>query len=171
MDYCNTIMVGAPRTVTDKLQQVLIAAARVITALGSLITAWVWYCTTYCIGSTFPTGFSSSWQWQFTSVWMATHHCIGQITASRSPVLTCSGICVSPTICLLNLVSGSTLTAVRHSQLLARLPGTLFRILSRIQQATHTVLGIYFKRTCSHDTRASSTLGVFNNNELYKPTH
>ena len=37
-------------------------------ALGSLITAWIRYCTTNCIGSTFPTGFSSSWQWQFTSV-------------------------------------------------------------------------------------------------------
>ena len=31
MDYCNTIMAGAPRTVMDKLQRVLNAAARVIT--------------------------------------------------------------------------------------------------------------------------------------------
>jgi len=31
MDYCNTILAGAPRTVTDKLQRVLNAAARVIT--------------------------------------------------------------------------------------------------------------------------------------------
>jgi len=31
MDYCNTVLTGAPRTVTDKLQRVLNAAARVIT--------------------------------------------------------------------------------------------------------------------------------------------
>jgi len=31
MDYCDTVLAGAPRTVTDKLQRVLNAAARVIT--------------------------------------------------------------------------------------------------------------------------------------------
>ena len=31
IDYCNTVLAGAPRTVTDKLQRVLNAAARVIT--------------------------------------------------------------------------------------------------------------------------------------------
>jgi len=31
MDYCNTVLAGAPRTVTDKLQRVLNATARVIT--------------------------------------------------------------------------------------------------------------------------------------------
>jgi len=31
MDYCNTVLAGALRTVTDKLQRVLNAAARVIT--------------------------------------------------------------------------------------------------------------------------------------------
>ena len=30
-DYCNTVLVGVPRTVTDKLQRVLNAAARVVT--------------------------------------------------------------------------------------------------------------------------------------------
>jgi len=30
MDYCNTVLAGAPGTVTDKLQRVLNAAARVI---------------------------------------------------------------------------------------------------------------------------------------------
>jgi len=32
MDYRNTVLAGAPRTVTDKLQRVLNAAARVITS-------------------------------------------------------------------------------------------------------------------------------------------
>jgi len=31
MDYCNTVLAGAPRTVTEKLQRPLNAAARVIT--------------------------------------------------------------------------------------------------------------------------------------------
>jgi len=31
MNYCNIVLAGAPRTVTDKLQRVLNAAARVIT--------------------------------------------------------------------------------------------------------------------------------------------
>ena len=31
IDYCNTVLAAAPRTVTDKLQRVLNAAARVVT--------------------------------------------------------------------------------------------------------------------------------------------
>ena len=31
IDYCNTVLAGAPRTVTDRLQRVLNAAARVVT--------------------------------------------------------------------------------------------------------------------------------------------
>ena len=118
-------------------------------ALGSLIAAWVRYCTTSCIGSTSPTGFSSSLQWQFTSVWTAVHHRIEicRSTASRSPVLTRGGICVPPTVIYLPYrVSGSTLTAVGCSQLLAQWPGTLYRILSAgIQRAAQIVLGIYLK--------------------------
>ena len=53
-------------------------------------------------------------------------------TASRSPVLTRGGICVPPTVTYLPYrVSGSTLTAVGRSRLLAQWPGTLSRILSR----------------------------------------
>ena len=44
-------------------------------------------------------------------------------------------------------------------QLLARRPETLSRILSRIQRAVQTVLGVYLKRTCSRVTSASSALG------------
>ena len=56
----------------------------------------------------------------------------------------------------------STLTAVGRSQLLARWPGTHSRILSAIQRAVQTVLGVYLKRTCSRVTGASSALGVLN---------
>ena len=61
MDYCNIVLAGAPRTVTDKLQRVLNTAVRLITAL-------VRYCMTNCIGLTFLAGFSSSLHLQFTSV-------------------------------------------------------------------------------------------------------
>jgi len=138
-------------------------------ALGSLIAVLVRYCTTNCIGSTFPTGFSSSWQWQFTSVWTAAHHRICLSTASRSPVLTRGGICVPPTVTYLPYrVSGSTLTAVGRSQLLARWPGTLSRILSAIQRAAQTVLGVYLEHTSLRVTSASSALGVLNDYALYK---
>jgi len=93
-------------------------------------------------------------------------------TASRSPVLTRGGIRVPPTVTYLPCrVSGSTLTAVGRSQLLARRPGTHSRILSGIQRAAQTVLGIYLKRTCSRVTSASSALGALNDYALYKPTH
>ena len=32
VDYCNTVLVGAPKSVTDKLQRVFNAAARIVTA-------------------------------------------------------------------------------------------------------------------------------------------
>jgi len=68
-------------------------------------------------------------------------------------------------------VSGSTLTAVGRSQLLARWPGTHSRILSGIQRAAQTVLGVCLKRTCSRVTSAYSALGVLNDYALYKSTH
>jgi len=61
-------------------------------------------------------------------------------------------------------ISGSTLTAVARSQLLARWPGTLSRILSGIPQAAQKT---------ERDTSTSSALGigVLNDNALYKSTH
>ena len=87
-------------------------------------------------------------------------------TASRSPVLTRGGICVPPTVTYLPYrVSGSTLTAVGRSHLLARWPGTLSRILPGIQRAAQTVLGVYLKRTCSRVTSALIIIGILS------PTH
>ena len=68
-------------------------------------------------------------------------------------------------------VSGSELTAVARSQLLARWPGTLSLTLSGIRRAAQTVLGVYLKRTGSRVTSASSALGVLNDYALYKSTH
>jgi len=93
-------------------------------------------------------------------------------TASRSPVLTRGVICVPPTVAYSVLAVGdSTLTAVGRSRLLARWPGTHSRIVSWIQQAAQTVLGVYLKRTCLRVTSASSALGVLSDYALYKPTH
>jgi len=92
-------------------------------------------------------------------------------TASRSPVLTRGGICVPPTVTYLPYrVSDSTLVIGRF-RLLARWPGTHSRILSGIQRAAQTVLGVYLKRTCSRVTSASSALAVPNDCALYKSTH
>jgi len=100
------------------------------------------------------------------------HHRICRSTASRSPVLTLGGICVPPTVIYLPYgVSGSTLTAVGRSRLLARWLGTHSRILSGIQRAVQTVLCVYLKRTCSRVTSASSALGVLNDYALYRSTH
>jgi len=86
-------------------------------------------------------------------------------------VLTRGGICVPPTDTYLPYrVSGSTLTAVGRSQLLAHWLGTHSRILSEIRQTAQTVLGVYLKRTCSRVTSASSALGVLNDYALYKST-
>jgi len=68
-------------------------------------------------------------------------------------------------------ITSSTLTAVGRFQLLARWPGTNFLILSGIQRAAQTVLGVYLERTCSRDASASSALGVLNDYALYKSTH
>jgi len=67
--------------------------------------------------------------------------------------------------------AGLTPVAVGRFQLLARWPGTHSRILSAIQRAAQTVLGIYLKRTRSRVTSASSASGILNDYALYKSTH
>jgi len=92
---------------------------------------------------------------------------------TRGPIhYTRAGICVPPTVTYLPYrVSGSTLTSVGSSRLLARWPGTHSRMLSGIQRAAQTVSGVYLKRTCSHVISASSALGILNDCALYKSTH
>ena len=146
-----------PRTVTDKLQGVLNAATRVITGTRK-----------------FDRGLTAR------PTVLARRSFQACSDSSRSPVsqrprntvsvgaLTRGGICVPPTVtCLPYRVSGSTLTAVGRSQLLARWPGTHSRILSGIQRAAQTVLRVYLKRNCSRVTSASSALGVLNDYALY----
>ena len=76
--------------------------------------------------------------------------CTNNCVKSAHAVFEICGICVPPTVTYLPYrVSGSTLTAVGRSRLLARCPGTHSRILSAIQRAAQTVLDVYLKRTCS----------------------
>jgi len=110
-------------------------------------------------GSTSPTGWSSSWQWQFTGVWTAAHHCTCRITAPLSPVLTLGAIFVPPTVNYLQyLVTSSTLTAVGPFQLPASQSGTLSRISSGTRPSVRTVSDGCLKRICSLDTSAFSAL-------------
>ena len=100
----------------------------------------------------------------WTQINEAQHELVGLITRA--------GICVPPTVTYLPYrVSRSTLTAVGRSQLLARWPGTHSRVLSGIQRAAQTVLGVYLERTCSRVTSASSALAVLDDYALYKSTH
>jgi len=188
MNYCNTVLTGAPRRVMDKLQRVLNAAAHVITntrkfdhGLGQIlhdqlhwldVPNWVLFklavTVHQCLNGRTPLCLSEHCipvsnadtrrhlhSTKFTSVWTAAHHCICRSTASRSPMLTRGGICIPPTVTYLPFrVSDSTLTVVGSSLLLARWPGTHFQILSRIQRAAQTVLGIHTKRTSSQVTSA-----------------
>ena len=87
--------------------------------------------------------------WLSDTVWSREWH-VSSRSGMTGYTVRRGGICVPPTVTYLPYrVYGSTLTAVGRSQLLARWPGTRSRILSGIQRAAQTVLGVYLKRTCS----------------------
>jgi len=142
VDYCNTVLAGAPRTVTDKLQRVLNAAVRVITGtrkfdrgLGQIL--------------------HDQLHWLDVSdrvlfkLAMTVHQCLN---GRAPPHLSERFIPVSSADTRRHLRSANHhLLAVRlntyglgRCHLLARWPGTHSRILSGIQ------------RTCSRVTSASS---------------
>ena len=62
-------------------------------------------------------------------------------------------------------------SSVRQVRLLAWWPGTHSRILSAIQRAAQTILGVFLKHTCLRITSVSSALGVVNGYVLYISTH
>jgi len=140
MDHCNTIA-GAPMTVTDKLQRVLNAAARVITGtrkfhrgLGQILNDQLHWLGVpdrvlfklavtvhQCLNGRAPPYLSE--------------HCIPVSSADTRRHLRSA----NRHLLAVYRVSGSTLTAVGRSQLLARWPGTHSRILSGIHRAAQTV--------------------------------
>jgi len=78
MNCCHTVLVGAPRTVTD-------AAARCYRHWEVWSRPWSDTARPTALARRSRPG---SLHWQFTSVWTAAHHRLCRSTASRSPVLT-----------------------------------------------------------------------------------
>ena len=60
VDYCNSVLASSPKTITDELQRVLNAAARLISALASRIEVCHGCSTMNCTGLTFLSGCSTS---------------------------------------------------------------------------------------------------------------
>ena len=127
-----------------------------VLAFGSLVR----HCTTNCIGSTFLTGFSSSYQWQFTSVWTLITVSVGALhpglqcwhaaaSAFHQPSPTCH------TAFSLNIYG-------RHAFSVAG-PMAWNSLSDFIWDQTSS--------TCSRVTIASSALGVLNDYALYKSIH
>jgi len=97
IDYCNYVLAGAPRTVTDKLQRVLNAAARVVTG-------------TWKFDSGLSQILHDELHWLdvhdrvFFKLAVTVHRCLNgrappylSDTAFRSPVSTLGSTCVPPT--------------------------------------------------------------------------
>ena len=114
------VLAAAPRTVTDKLKRVLNAGARVITGTRKLDRGLGQILHDQLHWLDVPDRVLVKLAVTVHQCLTAAHHRICRSTASRSPVLTRAGICVPPTVTYLPYrVSGSTLTAVGRSQLLA----------------------------------------------------
>ena len=136
---------GLTTSTKDSNKQVLLLRVS-SPALGRLTAAWVRYCMTNFTGSTSPTGCFSSWQWQFTGVWMAAHRRTCRTTALRPPVSTLCSTCVPPTVnCLHYLATGSTLTAVGPFRLPVPQSGTFSRISSETRPSVHTFSDVCLK--------------------------
>jgi len=87
VDYCCSLPIGSPRSVTDKLQHVLNAAARVITNSSNYDSGLLWPCIMTSTGWMLLNGFSSEWLQLYTSVctpslqriWLnCVHHCVSK---------------------------------------------------------------------------------------------
>jgi len=165
IDYCNTVLAGAPRTVTDKLQHVLNVAARIVTGtlkcdqgLGQILHDELhWLIINDRV---------------FFKLAVTVHWCLNgrtppylSDTASRSLVLTLGGICVPPTDNYLQyFATASALMAVVPFQLPAPKSGTLCRISAGTQPSVQTVSDVCLKRICSLNTGAFSALEVLDDN-------
>jgi len=158
--------------VTDKLQRVLKAAARAITGtrkfdrgLGQTLHDQLHWLDVpdrvlfklavtvhQCLNGRAPPYLSE--------------HCIPVFSADASAFRQPSPTCRRPT--------AFPAQHLRPSGVLSCWPDgleSLPDLLSRIQRAAQTVLGVYLKRTCSRVTSASSALGVHNDYALHKSTH
>ena len=165
IDYCNTVLVGAPRTVTDKLQRVLNAAACVVT--GSL---------------KFDRGLGrilhDELHWLdvpdrvFFKLAVTVHRCLN---GRAPPYLSDYCVPVSGVDTRQHLRSTNRqLLAVpryrlntygcRAFSVAGPQSGTLSRISTETRPSVQTVSDVCLKRTCSLNTSAFSALEVLDDN-------
>ena len=172
MDYCNTVLAGAPRTAADILQWVLNAAARVITGTRK-----------------FDCGLGHILHHQLHwldvpdrvlfKLAVTVHQCLN---GRAPPYLSEHCIPVSSADTRRHLRSANRhLLAVPRFRLNTygrrafSVAGTMAwnspGFYPGSNEQHRLFLGVYLKRTCSRDTSASSAVWILNDYALYKSTH
>jgi len=172
MDYCNIVLAGAPRTVTDKLQRVLNTAVRVITGtrkfdhgLGQILHDQLHWLDV-------P-------DWVLFKLAVTVHQCLN---SRAPPYLSEHCILVSSADTRRHLRSANHhLLAVprfwlnTHGHRAFSVAGPMawnsLPDFSRDPARSTDCLHVYLKRIWSRVTSASSALGVLNDYALYKSTH
>jgi len=103
IDCCNTVLVGAPRTVTDKLQRVLNVAVRVVTGTRKFDRGLCQILHDELHWLDVPDQVFFKLAVIVHHVSTATLHCTCPTTVSRPPVMTLGDSCVPATVNFLQL--------------------------------------------------------------------
>jgi len=98
VDYGNIILVGAPKSVTNKLQRVLNAAAWIVTDTRNMIKDCHIYCILSCTGWTSRSGSCISLLWWSTDVSRTRRRSICWTTACQSLKLPVVSNCNLPLV-------------------------------------------------------------------------
>ena len=158
IDYCNTVLAGAPRTVIDKLQR----AECCFTRYHRHSEVWLR-----------PESDTASWTSLARRSWRGIFQAHSDSSSvSKRPCTTVPNRLLHPG---LQRCHSEHLSSANH-HLLAEMrfrfntyscrafsvasPGTPFQILSRTQRSVHTVSDMLSKRICFLDTSASSAIKV-----------
>jgi len=172
VDYCNLLLAGAPKSVTDKLQQVMNAAARVVSGtkkydhgLTHLLHSELHWLdvadrVTYKLG------------WRCTSACMARHRIICLSCVHRSLKLLNDSIFVPPAA-IYSLFNGfsSIRTAVAPSLSLDQRHRTCSKTICVSRTCKLTVFVVHWRRVFLISTRHTERIrGAFCDDALYKLT-
>ena len=160
VDYCNAVCAMSPQTVTNRLQRVMNAAARIVT-LGNSVMGWRQFYTTSSIGWTFPRRLSTSSVWWCTGVCTDRHLATSLNTSSKPLMLLLTAAVYDlPTVTVsLCLAVDSAHTAVVLSTMSARQSGT--RCLMNLEILTVLIaLNGSWKQFALAATSVSSALEV-----------
>jgi len=154
---CYTLLAGAPKVMTDKLQRVLNAAARILTRTHKFDRA----CRGCCTGSSYLSESHTRSESSCSAASMVELHSIWSITVYRSPMWCHGSTSVQPVVIFCSYcVTVSACMAAWLLPSLARRPGTLSRIISGIWTLLQTTSSACWKRFCSQRTSAISALDV-----------